>query len=55
MDLEETIKQYQRDSSLPSIAIANAEDHDRIFNRPFDRAWREAQDHAAEPLRPDTE
>jgi type I restriction enzyme, R subunit len=30
--LEETIKQYQRDSSLQNIIMTNAEDRDRIFN-----------------------
>jgi len=42
--LEETIKQYQRDSSLQSIIMTNAEDRDRIFNHLFSRALREVRD-----------
>lgn len=41
--LEETIKQYQRDSSLQSIIMTNAEDRDRIFNHLFSRALREVR------------
>lgn len=39
--LEETIKQFQRDSSLQNIIMTNAEDRDRIFNHLFSRALRE--------------
>ncbi len=42
--LEETIKQYQRDSSLQSIIMTNAEDRDRIFNHLFSRALREVRE-----------
>lgn len=42
--LEETIKQYQRDSSLQNIIMTNAEDRDRIFNHLFSRALREARE-----------
>jgi type I restriction enzyme R subunit len=42
--LEETIKQYQRDSSLQNIIMTNAEDRDRIFNHLFSRALREVRD-----------
>lgn len=42
--LEETIKQYQRDSSLQNIIMTNAEDRDRIFNHLFSRALREVQE-----------
>lgn len=41
--LEETIKQYQRDSSLQNIIMTNAEDRERIFNHLFSRALREVQ------------
>lgn len=44
--LEETIKQYQRDSSLQNIIMTNAEDRDRIFNHLFSRALREVRDEA---------
>ncbi len=44
--LEETIKQYQRDSSLQSIIMTNAEDRDRIFNHLFSRALREVREEA---------
>ena len=39
--LEETIKQYQRDSSLQNIIMTNAEDRDQIFAHLFSRALRE--------------
>jgi type I restriction enzyme R subunit len=39
--LEETIKQFQRDSSLQNIIMTNAEDRDRFFNHLFSRALRE--------------
>lgn len=42
--LEETIKQYQRDSSLQTIIMTNAEDRDRIFNHLFSRALREVRE-----------
>lgn len=42
--LEETIKQYQRDSSLQNIIMTNAEDRDRIFNHLFSRALREVRE-----------
>lgn len=42
--LEETIKQYQRDSSLQNIIMTNAEDRDRIFTHLFSRALREVRD-----------
>ncbi|ODT14859.1 MAG: DEAD/DEAH box helicase [Kaistia sp. SCN 65-12] len=42
--LEETIKQYQRDSSLQSIIMTNAEDRDRIFSHLFSRALREVRE-----------
>jgi type I restriction enzyme R subunit len=42
--LEETIKQYQRDSSLQNIIMTSAEDRDRIFNHLFSRALREARE-----------
>ncbi|TPL76251.1 type I restriction endonuclease subunit R [Mesorhizobium sp. B2-3-13] len=42
--LEETIKQYQRDSSLQNIIMTNAEDRDRIFEHLFSRALREARE-----------
>ncbi|WP_018391266.1 type I restriction endonuclease subunit R [Ancylobacter sp. FA202] len=42
--LEETIKQYQRDSSLQSIIMTNADDRDRIFNHLFSRALREVRE-----------
>lgn len=42
--LEETIKQYQRDSSLQSIIMTNAEDRNRIFNHLFSRALREVRE-----------
>lgn len=42
--LEETIKQYQRDSSLQNILMTNAEDRDRIFNHLFSRALREVRE-----------
>lgn len=45
--LEETIKQYQRDSSLQSIIMTNAEDRDRIFNHLFSRALREVREGVA--------
>lgn len=35
---------YQRDSSLPSIIMTNAEDRDRIFNHLFSRALREVRE-----------
>lgn len=44
--LEETIKQYQRDSSLQNIIMTNAEDRDRIFNHLFSRALREVREEA---------
>lgn len=46
--LEETIKQYQRDSSLQNIIMTNAEDRDRIFNHLFSRALREVQETCSE-------
>jgi type I restriction enzyme, R subunit len=42
--LEETIKQYQRDSSLQNIIMTNADDRDRIFNHLFARALREVRE-----------
>ena len=42
--LEETIKQYQRDSSLQNIIMTNAEDRERIFNHLFSRALREVRE-----------
>lgn len=42
--LEETIKQYQRDSSLQNIIMTNADDRERIFNHLFNRALREARE-----------
>lgn len=45
--LEETINQYQRDSSLQSIIMTNAEDRDRIFNHLFSRALREVREAGA--------
>ena len=42
--LEETIKQYQRDSSLQNIIMTNADDRDRIFTHLFSRALREVRD-----------
>jgi hypothetical protein len=42
--LEETIKQYQRDSSLQNIIMTNAENRDRIFNHLFSRALREVRE-----------
>jgi type I restriction enzyme R subunit len=42
--LEETIKQYQRDSSLQSTIMTNAEDRDPIFNHLFSRALREVRE-----------
>lgn len=47
--LEETIKQYQRDSSLQSIIMTNAEDRDRIFNHLFSRALREVREEKLKP------
>jgi type I restriction enzyme R subunit len=46
--LEETIKQYQRDSSLQNIIMTNGEDRDRIFNHLFSRALREVREAAKE-------
>ncbi|MGJ0394332.1 MAG: hypothetical protein ACR650_16560 [Methylocystis sp.] len=40
----ETIKQYQRDSSLQNIIMTSAEDRDRIFNHLFSRALCEASE-----------
>lgn len=42
--LEETIKQYQRDSSLQNIIMTSADDRERIFNFLFSRALREARE-----------
>jgi type I restriction enzyme R subunit len=42
--LEETIKQYQRDSSLQNIIMTNAEDRNRIFDHLFSRALREVRE-----------
>jgi hypothetical protein len=42
--IRKTIKQYQRDSSLQSIIMTNAEDRDRIFNHLFSRALREVRE-----------
>ncbi|PBB34342.1 type I restriction endonuclease [Mesorhizobium sp. WSM3882] len=44
--LEETIKQYQRDSSLQNIIMTNAEDRERIFDHLFSRALREVREEA---------
>jgi type I restriction enzyme R subunit len=44
--LEETIKQYQRDSSLQNIIMTNSEDRNRIFNHLFSRALREVSAHS---------
>jgi type I restriction enzyme R subunit len=46
--LEETIKQYQRDSSLQNIIMTNGEDRDRIFNHLVSRALREVREGAKE-------
>lgn len=42
--LEETIRQYQRDSSLQNIIMTNSDDRDRIFNHLFSRALREVRE-----------
>lgn len=42
--LEETIKQYQRDSSLQNIIMTSSQDRDNVFNHLFSRALREVRE-----------